>query len=322
MVNFEFLIMNDKTPGNSKFNIQNSKFSVRGSVLIASLWALSVLSVFVTRLAFEGAQHALLMKRELSNLEAKADFLSGIHLASQAIFSDPDPHTDSLLDPWQGTLPLPSPWKEKLSIRLEDEESKLHLNFASEALLRAFLKGYEEEGNSLKGERKDFVKAILKRRAKDRIVSLEELYLLEGIEKEDLEKLRPFVTVYPELPQMNLNTIGPVLLESLIESLPGGDDRAKDELQRKLLEHRKKVKEGEASPFQSEELDPNPFLQKLKLSPSVPMISLVNQFLSLLSSDSRTYRLQMKSSSGKEAEAVLKERAEGLGMEVVSWHEE
>jgi len=292
----------------------------KGSILIASIWALSVFSVFIASLGFEGAQHALLMKREIQNLETKSLFLSGLNLASQKIFSDSLPHEDSKQEDWYGDIILPEPWKENLSIHVEDEESKLNLNAAPQAFLESFLKLFEEEVDSLKGERKDFVTQILKARGKQRIRSLEELYLLEDLEREDIEKLKPYLTVYPDLAPININTAKPLILEALIESLPG-DDLAKGELLRKITEFLETKKEGIAQSFASKDLDPNAFQEKLKLTASPQMLSLVNQFLPFMTTDSRTYRLSVKAKAGKEAEAIIREKGEGFGMEVMSWNE-
>ncbi len=237
------------------------------------------------------------MKRELGNLEAKTDFLKGLQSASQAILSDPEPHEDSFEDAWYEGR--------------SDEESKLNLNFASEPFLRNFLKLFEEKVDSLKGERKDFVKQILKARQKGKIPSLEELYLLEDIEKEDIEKLRPYLTVYPEVSQMNINTLHPLILKALIESLPG-DSFAKDELYRKL---------AEARLFVSDDLIPNRLAEKLKLTPNLSMLMLVNALLPHLTTDSRTFRLVLASSTGKKAEAVVREAEDFTGLEVLYWHE-
>lgn len=293
----------------------------RGSVLIASLWAISVFSVFISSLAFEGVQHALLMKRELQALETKSLFLSVLNLTSQKIFSDPLPHEDSKQEDWYGEIKLSEPWKEKVSVKAEDEESKLNLNSASQAFLETFLKLFEERIDSLKGERKDLVKQITKARQKQRIASLEELYLLEDLEKEDIEKLKPYLTVYPDLPQTNINIIPTLILKALIDSLPG-DDLAKEELTRKIIEFRDKKEKGIPQAFQTKDLEPNPFLERLGLSPSLQMMALANQFLPLVTADSRTYHLRIRARSGKEAETVIREKGEGFGMEVLSWNEE
>lgn len=295
----------------------------RGSILIASLWAVSIFSIFAARLGFQGTQHAILMKRELGSFGAKADFLSGLGFATEAVLKDPEPHEDSLNDSWQGIVGLPEPWKGRLELEMEDEESKVNLNSASQAFLESFLKLFEEEVDSLKGEKRKLVRELLKQRAKGRIRSFEELYLWEDTEKEDLDKLRPYLTVDSESSQLNLNTVGPLVLKAFIESLPG-DDFAKDELFKKIMKYREEKEDTTLRFFRSEELQPNIFLSKLGLSPSLQLIALVNQFLPQVTTDSRTWRvrIQTQAGGGREAEAVIREKAEGFRIEVLRWYEE
>ena len=294
--------------------------SKEGSVLIVSLWMLSLFSVFMTNLSFQGIQHIDLMKRELRGLEAKVDFDSALGLVSQAILTDPKPHEDSKEDSWYGTLSLPEPWKNKMEVTVGDEESKINLNYASEELLTAFLRVFEQEVTGLRTERKDLVKQILKRRSKERIQSFEELFLLEDVETEDLFKLEPYLTVYPDSFQINVNTAEPMILKSVIESV-SEDHLAGDELFRKITEYRAETKGIQAAPFQSDDLSPGAFQRKLKLSTSLSMIALLNRFLPLMTTDSRTYHLKIKTVSGREVEATLKDKAEGLGTLVLSWNE-
>lgn len=292
----------------------------KGSVLIASLWMLSIFSVLMTSLTFEGFQHTYLMKRELNGFQSKIDFGSALEIFRQALLTDPKPHEDSKQDSWYGTLDLPQEWKKKIEIISEDEESKLNLNFAQEDHIKVFLKAFEEEISSLKGDRKAFVKQIIKLRSKGRISSFEELFLLEDIEEEDLEKLRPYLSVYPDLPQMNINTIDPLVLKALIHSLTE-DHFTEEELVRKISEYQEKIKSQEMPPFTQDELTPEVFHKKLVLRKSLPMLSLINRFLPFMATDSRTYHLRIKAQSGKEVQAALKDQAEGFGLDVLSWNE-
>lgn len=291
----------------------------QGSVLITSLWALSIFSVLMTSLAFESFQHVYLIKRELEGLRAKSQFQSALGLFTERLLQDPKPHEDSKEDTWYGRLDLPRPWNESLAVRVQDEESKINLNFASESLIKSFLEAFEEI-DSLRTQPKDFVKQVMKRRQKERIQSFEEFFLLEDIEKEDLEKLWPYLTVYPDHHGINLNTVDSLILKSVIESV-SEDHFSGDELLRKITEYRARVKDGQAAPFQSDDLVPDGFQRKLSLSTGLSMASLLNRFLPLMTTDSRTYHLKIKTQSGREAGAIVKDKAEGLGTQVLSWNE-
>ena len=292
----------------------------KGSVLIASLWALSIFSVLMTSLTFEGFQHTFLMKRELKALQLKMDLRSALGIFTETLLADPKPHEDSREDSWHGTLDLPETWRRRIEVTVQDEESKMNLNFASEDLIKTFLELFEEEAGSLKGEPKAFVKEILKLRSKGRISSFEELFLLEDIEKEDLEKLHAYLTVYPDLAQMNINPVSPLVLKSLVRSLTD-DHFAAEELTEKVIEYQEKIKIGDQIPFTQDDLTPDLFQKKLALRKSLPMLSLMNRFLPFMTADSRTYHLMIKAQNGTEVQAVAKDRAEGFGVDILSWNE-
>ena len=294
----------------------------KGSILIASLWMISIFAVFVSNLGFQSTQRAFLLKREINNLEAQTAFLSALHLLAWDLASDPEPHEDSAEDAWYGEVDLEDPWKTSLSLSVEDEESKINLNTASAALLKVFLKRLDEEKGPLKGNADDFVKQILTLRGKGKIGSFEELFLFEDIEKEDAEKVRPYVSVFTDFPGININTASPLILKSFIDSVPG-DHFAKEELFRKIMERReqKDPKEGSGI-FRSQELTPNLFLSKLHLNPDVQMVQLANQLVSYFTTDSKTYRLVMEHKrSGKQAFCTIRDKPGLHAMEILSWHE-
>lgn len=288
----------------------------KGSILIVSLWMASTLAVLTAGLHFQAGAHTALMKREERELQARVDFISAIALANEKIAADPGPHEDSHFDEWFGALPLEKPWNEKMTITIEDEESKVNLNAAPAAYLETFLKNFEDQAAALKGSRKVFVRQVLKAREKGRLQSLEEFYLMEGVEKEDLEKLRPYLTVFPDHSLVNANTADLLVLQSLIESL-AGDAIAKEELVKKM-ERFRKTRNGV---FSREDLAPREFERRLEISPAVQSAMLIHQLLPLLTTDSRTYRIRMASKSGKQAEAVARD-GDLKGLEVLSWHEE
>lgn len=291
----------------------------KGSVLIVSMWILMIFLILLVSLGFHASQEVLLMKREKENVQAKLDFVSSLTKVFELLSTDPDPHRDSPEDAWYGTLTLKQPWAKRVSIEVKDEESKINLNTAGETLLREFFKKISQE-TALKEEEEAFTKAILKQRAKNRIASFEELYLMEDIDPKNLEKLRPYFTVYPEAPQMNLNTASPLILNALIQSLPG-DDFAKEELEKKILEYRGD-KDGRISKsFSSESLSPNALMQLLSLDNRTQMVQLVNALLPNVTTDSQTFEIHLKHASGKKAEAVMSFKNSSLVPEILSWHE-
>jgi type II secretory pathway component PulK len=300
----------------SPFSILNQN---RGSILITSLWMLSIFSVMTAQLGFEASQHILLMKKEKINFESKADFLSGINLIYEAFTHDEEPHEDSLLDLWLGKIKLPEPWTGRMEIEVSDEESKLNLHAADEKWIKQFLKEFEEKEGKLIAESKDFIKQILKARSKQRIVSYEELYLLEDLNHKDLVRLKPYMSVFSESEALNINTVNELVLSSLIHSL-SGDEFSKKELLEALLEKRK-TNQSEELLLRSADLIPNNFILRLKLKNTMTMQQLLNQLLPKLTTDSETLNVCIQLKNLRKAEAILRQRPEGDALDILSWHE-
>ena len=288
----------------------------RGSLIVTAIWMVSVFSIMTASLAFHGGEEILLMKRELNSFRHRADFVSGLYWTVELIQEDADPHQDSTDKPWYGDLKLDQPLNSRLSIHLEDEESKLNINYASEAFLSAFFKRFEDEVGHLKGSRKDYVKAISKLRYEKRIESLEELLLIEDFKKEDLEILRPYLTVYPELPLINPNTASRLVLKALVESL-SGDHAAKQILMGRLEE----ACNSRGCSFFNKELTPEIFMEKLKLPKTPLMTQLVQDFLVALTTDSETFHIIMKTPDNAQASAIFTCRVGQTRPEVLWWHE-
>jgi type II secretory pathway component PulK len=287
----------------------------RGSILITALWAVAFFSITTASLAFYAGEEVLMMKREINGLKHRMDFASGLNEAVEMIQEDPDPHEDSKDKSWFGETKPEQPF-DRLSIALEDEESKLNLNFASAALLASFFKGFEDKIGPLKGSRKDYVKAITKLKYERKIESLEELLLLDDFKKEDFEILRPYLTVYPELPLINPNTASSLVLKALIDSL-SGDHNSKQILLSRLEE----ACGIHGCFFTNKELAPEIFMEKLKLPKTPLMAQVVQDFLVSLTTDSQVFHVVVKSSEKAEASGIFTCRVGQTRPEVLWWHE-
>ncbi len=298
------------------FGDDNNAPQERGSILITALWAVSVFSIMTASLAFHSGEEILLMKRELNNFRHRVDFVSGLNQVVEMIQEDPEPHEDSKEKAWYGDIKLEEPLKARLSIRLEDEESKINLNYASAAFLSAFFKRFEDEIGPLKGSKKDYVKAIEKLKYEKRIESLEELLLVEDFKKEDLEVLRPYFTVYPELPLINPNTASPLVLKALIESLSG--DHGTKQIFIGRIEETCAI---HGCFFLNQEFNPQIFMEKLKLPKTPLMTQVVQDFLAAVTTDSQTFHLTMTTSDHAQASAIFTCRVGQARPEVFWWHE-
>lgn len=240
-----------------------------------------------------------LMKRENGSLQAQADFFSLLNWTMSQLYLDPSPYEVSTDDFWYGDHDLEKSHKIKGSVSVRDEAAKLNLNFISEERLELLWKKFLAKKGALRGDRKDFSKAVLKRRAEERFQSLEELWLLEDVYREDVEKLRPFITVYSKNEEVNLNTASFFVIELIVESLDA-DSFAKRTLLRKL----KAYQQGGSS-FRSEDMLPREFAEKLELEASPQMTGLIRSFLLQFGVSSNCFELNLRLGETRRAETIL-----------------
>ncbi len=293
----------------------------RGSFLIVVLWAMSILSILTAGLVFQASQSLMVMKREKKTFQEKTDFMSVFYEICAKISSDELPYEDNAGESWYGKIQLTEPFAKRVMAEVEDEGAKINLNEASERLLKTAFKRLEEDGVVFKGDWKGYVKGILKLRTRKKIQSLEELLLIEDFHEEDMDLMIPWMTVYSESPQVNINTADPEVLETLIDAIPG------DRGAHLLLTGRLRqfcVENGKMNgrcDFLSRELEPDLFLQRLKLPRTPLTLMLVQEFLAKVSTDSETFRLKMRTESQRQAETIFRLRPGQLTPEVFYWHE-
>lgn len=287
----------------------------KGSILILSVWFLTTLSLLVSSLTFRIESHLQVVKKETESFFNRSLFISGLNLAMSVMESDPEPYNDSPLDDWFGAISLDQPWAGKVSIHVEDENAKLNLNRMSRAMILAF---FEWVG------RKDLAKTILKWQEKNGrpFASLEELLTLEDMTPKIYGEIQPYLTVYGDhaLPQVNINTVSLPLLQVILKSIPGSD------FDKKRLSERIRESREAKDPqyFTFEELSPHFFLSKLQLGENIQMVSLINQLLPYLTTDSVLFEIDLTTVENKaHAQAIIQYRQDSLQpFEVLSWHEE
>lgn len=288
----------------------------RGSLLFTAVWMVCIFSIMAASLAVGAGGDLLIMKRELAGLRSRTAFSSGVAEAARLIQEDTQPYEDSRYDAWYGDWKPDATGKRGATIHVEDEESKLNLNQASAALLDAFFKEFQEEVGPLKGERKNYIKSILKLKFEKRIESLEELLLIEDFDKTDFAVLKPYLTVYSDLPHLNPNTASTLVLKALVESL-GGDHGSKQVLLSRLEE----VRHDGTYFFSIGDLNPESFAEKLKLPRTPLMMQLVQQLVVALGANSETFRIVMKSADGMEASGVFRFRVGQERPRMMWWYE-
>lgn len=280
-------------------------------MIMLSLFAFSV--VFRSRLATKIESY------ETKRFERTYDFLSAVNLSRFFIESDTAPAIDSESDHWYHSPKEFSKmnFSKRFELEITDEESKINLNQASEPFLIAFFEVLNKSGLKLQTQPRNLVASILAWRGqgasqgislgyKQKRAPFEtvgELRLIQFMTPHDFEVLKPFMTVYslslPSQMKVNINTVQPYILEALIKSL-SGDDYAKRELFKKIINFRK-----EKQSFLEQDFNSDAFIQKLELNHSPTMAALLNQFFAFLTVDSQFFSVHVRSLIPKRTSFVL-----------------
>ena len=226
----------------------------RGSLLIITLWLVTILSVLAIAVARYLSVEVRLTKHRLAVEEAKALARSGVYLAMQRLAQDVKPGADGKVYDWlgdewaapPGADPAhPDAWvMEGMTIRITDEERRLDLNAVSEPVLTRLLQAVapasadlarpilddldaDDEG-PLMGEPPYYPKNAP-------AAALEELVDIPHA-AEAFAALQPFLAVAPGTtapPAVNINTAGrevllalgaePATIDALLAARPGTD---------------------------------------------------------------------------------------------------
>lgn len=283
---------------------------------IVALWMVSMFSIITANLGVHANGEILMMKREVRDMSDRADFESALSEAFRIIQQDAHPHEDTPGKDWMGELKLGSSLSGRMTITIQDEESKININHASADLLSEIISEIKKKEGSLRGEKKDIVKGILKMRYEKGLQSLEEILMMENFKKEDFLILRPYLTVYTDKPNINPNTAKPIILKALVSSLSA------DHASKRMIMSRW----GEACPeggcsFSERDLEPELFAQKLKLPKTPMMMQAIQDLVSKLTVDSETFEIRIKTARGKSASGVFRCRVGQGRPEVMWWHE-
>ncbi|MFH0984304.1 MAG: hypothetical protein V1882_02085 [Candidatus Omnitrophota bacterium] len=286
------------------------KTNARGSLLIASLAIMALLTVLVAGLAYSVAGQVHVYGRSKEGFEARMTFMNGYWAVAAAIYNDPISYIDHLNKDWYGSVKLPDFLKDNLQVIAGDEESKLNLNKIPSFWLETFLKEREDEGLSFEQIRK-FKEALLDRRAKNPLVSTDELYLLKDADQALLREILPYVTVYTDTLQININTAPEPVLRSLIYSIQG-DDSAQRTVLETILEKR---------PFYFPELAPIPMAEYMKLPQTPQNMQILKGTVPYITVSSCVYNMKMKFKNGRTAEVIAKESGIWSHLKILSWFE-
>ncbi len=299
----------------------------KGQLLIASLWMFTLFALLAGGLGFRSGLEAKIAFFDRKDLEERLHIESILNAVTYLADGDPVPSVDSLLDEWYNRPAFfqRSPLGEGARVSVEDEESKINLNFASEVLLTALIGRIQVE-QGFETEAEDLVASILAWRGGSSLEggpqidwdqkrlafeSVSELLLIHDITDSDAAVLSKYVTVFAPpgsaALKINLNTASPVVLGALIDSL-AGDRLAKDDLLDRIESYRR-PEPGRVAVFEEEHLQPRNFIELLELPKTIQMISLVSQLVLFVTTDSQFFHVHVELLEGervtRDVEAVL-----------------
>jgi hypothetical protein len=289
----------------------------RGSVLITALWILALLAFLAAAMGMRMRLEAKMMGLQIAGIRHREILESGVERARFLIEQDPERSEDSVSDLWHGSHSL-AHWVsegEGYEVDIRDEESKVNVNLAPPQLLRILFEVLDRRGTVLETEPEDLAAAMVRWRGetppfggpsayhskRQPFESLMELLLIEHITPADAAAVSPYLTVFSKRGEqglkVNINTASEEVLETLVESL-AGDDFAKKELYAAMIRFRKAEGAGARRFFEIEDLATTSFLRRIQVSSTVPMISLVNQFLAYATVDSSHFEVTVRAPTG------------------------
>ena len=288
-----------------------------GSVLIVSLWILTIFVMLVVSLGYRSHIEAQLCLREQEYFKAEQLLFSGMNLAHYYINADDDTSVDSIFDTWYNQIEFSDDiWESKdLSISIHDEESKININQVQKKALTHLFEYIDEEIKELHAPVEDLVDAILVWRGeeslKDKNIeaydvksepfdSLYELLLIKDIPYADFFVIKDYLTVYANdenILKINLNTASTAAMYAVIMSLTG-DERHKKDIFEKLATFKANAEkligeeiddDKELPYFTANDLSPYNFLERIGVSSDVISVSLAIQLMRYFTVDSKTF---------------------------------
>lgn len=288
----------------------------RGSILILSLWVLVLLGVLSTGIALRGRLEAQILKIRQFRNTSPYFALSQVNYSRVLIESDTDQDTDSRLDSWYGVSDSPFPY----SVAIRDEEAKLNLNSVPAGVLELFFERIHQKGVKLKTKPEMWIAGILywrgaswiKQRPQFGVVykktpfeSVEELYLIPGIDTRDVSVIEPYFTIYPALHQnafkININTTSDFILSIVIDSIHG-DVFAAATIKEKIFQFREGKLEGPEQShvrhFSKGDLTAERILYRLQLNRTLQLLHIANQLCAYATVNSQFFSVRVQWPTG------------------------
>jgi len=197
----------------------------RGSLLIITLWLVTILGALSVAVARYLSTEVRLTRYRLARHEARELARSGVYLALTVIQQDPTPTEDWSGEPWAAPQAVSPASGQRLTVTITDEERKLNVNTATSTQLSSLLGDdtlaqaivdYVDAPDPTEDRLTDNPPYYAKNSS---ITVLDELNDVPGMETESYETLTSFTTPFTPPTAaggpLNLNTVMPEVLEAV-----------------------------------------------------------------------------------------------------------
>jgi len=284
-----------------------------GSALILSILILGIMFWAVISLAFFARQMLNVSNRQERSFESDLVFLAGVNHVREIFKADETPETDSIDDPWMGEVEIPRSWQEALIVTAADEESKLNLNWSSQPALTYMIK-YLSKAHGLEYSAEDLAEAIIAYRTKKLFDIVEEILLIKGIRRQDIEIFKEYFTAAP-IYQVNINTAKEPVLKALIDTT-AASSYIKESLLRALFACRNSGRR-----ISKNELTAQALVSLWHLENTPGMLMALNQLIAYTTTDSQVLSLEMIYRKTYKASVIFQPLAADNRKDIIFWHE-
>lgn len=229
---------------------------MKGMVLIIVLWTMVLISFIITTMSFQASNSIVQAQLAKEKLEAKSLAQAAVYYASVRLNLNSPDYPISL-----SGIPLQlNQWGIPIKISLRGLNSFINPNIASDALLIALLEGLIKR-DGLKADAQKIAENIIKWREgssadtdikRYQFFALEELRLVDSVNEEVYMAMRPYLSLYAQSAQVNVETASLSLLQLLFPN--------------NLKEVETYVREREAAIKNAEPLPPFPITSNLVIN--------------------------------------------------------
>jgi type II secretory pathway component PulK len=297
----------------------------RGSILIAMIWIVTILSVITISIGVRARMHAKSVAQQSKAIRYQYLADAAVRWAIRSLEADSDMGCDSPDDGWYAIetgADFPDAERaddlffESLQMRIRDEDSKMNINALSERMLSDVCAIIEQAEEAFASDVEDLVDDVLQfreaRASKTQgvsvrrfggFLSMDEFLRLKHCNPNDISILKKYFTIYPlrnASLRVNINTASDFVLEALIAQLAAETDNKKD-LYNALVRKRRGESDDGVRFFTKEAMQYAAFLEAIDLPKDAAYVSLTAQLLRYVTVDSRYFTVTIATPDGRYA---------------------